>query len=317
MTAPVRVLLAGLGDFGERHAAAVAANPGAELVAVVGRDPGRTAAFAERHGVAGWSVDLEEALRDHRPDAVIIAAPGALHLPMTRAALAAGASVLLEKPVVPTIAEIDELRRAAEAAPGFVMPAHVLRFSAPYRELRRRLQEGRIGTPVSFAFRRYRARDHDRRFPDVHPAYMTAIHDIDLAIWLSGQRFSELSATSTRVEGAAQPGSVMAHARGDRGAVCSFAVSWLLPDGVAEDALEVFGTEGMLALDHRYVLRERSDAGEGETEFPDYDLDVALQEEVDHFVACVARGEASDVITLEEALHGLELAEAMAQGGRA
>lgn len=317
MTAPVRVLLAGLGDFGERHAAAVAANPGSELVAVVGRDPGRTAAFAGRHGVTGVSTDLDSALVEHRPDAVVIAAPGALHLPMTCAALAAGASVLLEKPVVPTVAEIAELRRAADAAPGFVMPAHVLRFSAPYRELRCRLQEGRIGEPVSFAFRRYRALDHDRRFPDVHPAYMTAIHDIDLAIWLSGQRFSELSATATRVEGAAQPGSVMAHARGDRGAVASFAVSWLLPDGHAEDALEVFGTEGMLALDHRYTLRERSGAGEASTEFPDYDLDSALQEEVDHFIACVARGQASSVITLEEALHGLELAEAMAQGGGA
>lgn len=317
MTVPVRVLLAGLGDFGERHAAAVAANPRAELVAVVGRDAGRTAAFAERHGAVAWAVDLEEALEAHRPDAVIIAAPGALHLPMTRAALAAGASVLLEKPVVPTIAEIGELRRAAASAPGFVMPAHVLRFSAPYRELRRRLQEGRIGVPVSFGFRRYRALDHDRRFPDVHPAYMTAIHDIDLAIWLSGQRFSRLAATAAHVHGAAQPGAVMAHARGDGGAVCSFAVSWLLPDGQAEDALEVFGTEGMLALDHHYVLRERSVSGDAYTEFPDYDLDSALQEEVDHFIDCVAHGEASPVITLEEALHGLELAEAMAQGGRA
>src|SRR5690606_11950359 len=133
------------------------------------RDPGRTAEFAARYGVPGVSTDLEAALAEHRPDAVVIAAPGALHLPMTRAALLAGASVLLEKPVVPTSDEIDELRRVALEASGFVMPAHVLRFSAPYRELRRRLREGRIGEPVSFAFRRYRALDHDHRFPDVHP----------------------------------------------------------------------------------------------------------------------------------------------------
>ncbi len=318
MATAVRVAVVGLGDFGRRHARSFAAHPGSELVAVVGRDGPRTSAFASELGselgpargrVAAYT-DLDRMLEAERPDAVAIATPGALHLGMATAALGAGASVLLEKPVVPTIAEIEPLRVAAAAAPGFVMPAHVLRFAEPYREVARRIREGRIGEPLSFAFRRFRSADHDSRFPDVHPVYMTAIHDIDLAIWFGARAFEHVTAVSAAAPGAAQPSAVTVSARTAAGATASFSVAWLLPGEHAEDSLEVIGTEGMIALDHEYRVRELSAARDRDVvEFPGYDLDHALDAEIDHFVRCVTAGAPSDRITLEEALLGLELAE--------
>lgn len=311
MATAVRVAVVGLGDFGRRHARSFARHPDSELVAVVGRDAERTSAFAAELGSARAYTDLERMLEVERPDAVAIATPGALHLEMAVAALAAGCAVLLEKPVVPTIAEIAPLRAAAEASRGFVVPAHVLRFAEPYREVERRIREGRIGAVRSFAFRRFRSTDHDARFPDVHPVYMTAIHDIDLAVWFGARGFDHVSAVSSTAPGAAQPSTVTVTARTASGAAVSFSVAWLLPGDHAEDSLVVLGTEGMISLDRDYRMRELSTArGLEVLEFPDYALDDALDAEIDHFIRCASSRTPSDRIALDDALLGLELAEA-------
>lgn len=302
-----RVLLVGLGDFGALHAQAIVDHPEADLAVVVGRRPDSTEEFARRFGAAAWSIDLAAALRDHTPDAVVVASPGATHLPFARAAVEAGAAVLLEKPVVPTIEEAAALRELAARPGAFVMPAHILRFAAPYQEVQRRIREGAIGEVRALSFRRHRGVDHDARFPDVHPAFMTAIHDIDLAIWMAGGALGAVDAHNVAAPGHSQPGAVFAQARlGD--AVASFEVAWLLPDGHAEQSFEVFGSEGMLAVDREFIVREVSSREVSSTPFDGFSLEDALATEIDHFLACVRAGTRSDVVTIDEALRGLEIA---------
>lgn len=304
---PSRVLLVGLGDFGALHAQAIIDHPDAELTVVVGRQADPTEQFAQRFGAAAWSTDLAAALRDHTPDAVIVASPGATHLPFTQAAVEAGAAVLLEKPVVPTIAEAAALREIAARPGAFVMPAHILRFAAPYREVHKRIREGAIGGVRALSFRRHRGVDHDARFPDVHPAFMTAIHDIDLAIWMATGELGAVDAHNVPALAHSQPGAVFAQARlGD--AVASFEVAWLLPDGHAEQSFEVFGTDGMLAVDRDFTVREVSSREVSETPFSGFSLDEALADEIDHFLHCVQEVTRSDVVTIDEALRGLEVA---------
>lgn len=314
---PVRVAVVGLGDFGRRHARSFAAHPGSELVGVVGRDPAGTAAFASELGSVTSYTSLERMLEEEQPDAVAIATPGALHLQMASSALRAGTHVLLEKPTVPTTAEIEPLRKLVANSRGFVMPAHVLRFAEPYREVARRIRAGRIGEPLAYSFRRFRSIDHDVRFPDVHPVYMTAIHDIDLAIWYGARDFRQVKAVSVLGQGTAQPSAVSFIAQANSRATVSFSVAWTLPDESAEDSFEVLGTKGMIALDHEYRLREISIGSVSEVvEFPRYELNQALDAEIDHFIRCVAAGAPSDQISLEEAFLGLGLAERAVRAGQ-
>lgn len=309
--ARIRTLLVGLGDFGALHAQAIVDHPDAELTAVVGRRADATEEFARQFGVAAWSIDLHAALREHRPDAVVIASPGSTHLPFTEAALDAGAAVLLEKPVVPTFAEAAGFREMVDRTGGLVIPAHILRFAAPYREVQRRVREGVIGEVRALSFRRHRGVDHDRRFPDVHPAFMTAIHDIDLAVWMAPGALGPVVAHNVPAPGHHQPGAVFAQATLGE-AVASFEVAWLLPDGEAEQSLEVFGTRGMLAIDRDFTVRQSTAGGTSTTPFPGFSLDEALATEIDHFIECVRTGTSSDVVTVDEALLGLEIAHRIA-----
>src|SRR5262249_57619177 len=98
---------------------------------------------------------------------------------------------------------------AAIASSAFVMPAHILRFAPPYVSLKARVAGGAIGRLLAIHSNRDRSRDHLQLYPDVHPALMTLIHDIDLALWISGSPALRVSAYQ---RGDAVPTLVWAHA---------------------------------------------------------------------------------------------------------
>jgi predicted dehydrogenase len=109
-------------------------------VAVGSRAPG----LAEEYGVA--AEPSAEALLA-RPDvqAVIIATPHSTHLPLTRAAAAAGKHVYIEKPMAVTLAECDAMIAACKAAGVLLNVNNVTRHRASPRTAKRLLDEGRIG----------------------------------------------------------------------------------------------------------------------------------------------------------------------------
>jgi predicted dehydrogenase len=315
-TDPVRVAVVGAGGFGALHARAFAANPDCELVAVVDRVRERAEAVAAEVGAVAYET-VDALLAEQRVHGVSVVTSGAAHLESTLAALSAGASVLLEKPVVTTAAEGATLRAAVDAAPGFVMPAHILRFAAPYRELRHRLGSGAIGPARALSFRRHRTLDHDTRFADVHPVLMTMIHDLDLALWLTGATPARVTARQVEVAGRAQPLAVWAEVEteGD-GPVLSFQVSWSLAQGGLPDALEVVGETGALALGLVPRVEDFGAGGAGADGGATVDDALtpaaahgALAEEIRAFVDGVRFGRAPDAVTLDEALVGIDLAE--------
>ena len=109
--APVpRVALCGAGWISNAHAAAARFN-GFELVAVASRSVERTAQQAARlatHGVT--YADLPAGA-----DIVVVATPPGNHAADTIRMLAAGAAVLVEKPLCRTLAEADAIVEAAES----------------------------------------------------------------------------------------------------------------------------------------------------------------------------------------------------------
>jgi predicted dehydrogenase len=84
--------------------------------------------------------------------------------------------VLLEKPVATSSPEVQAIETAAIDSSAFVMPAHILRFAAPYVSLRARVAEGAIGRLLGIDSNRDRSRDHLQLYADVHPALMTLRH---------------------------------------------------------------------------------------------------------------------------------------------
>jgi len=312
VTAPLRIGVIGVGRFGERHLSAYARQE-VEIVGVADRDKERARAVAERFGVDRWFADSAELIRDRRPDGVSVVTPGRHHLEPTLTALSHGCSVLLEKPVTTSSAEVAAIEAAAADSSAFVMPAHILRFAAPYVSLRARVGEGAVGRLLGIHSRRDRSRDHMQLFPDIHPALMTLIHDIDLALWISGAQALRVSAYQRGGEGDGAPALLWAHVEADDGSLWSLRTSWLLPLHTSlADRLEVYGSDGAVVLD----LQPTVSVFGSSTEAVDHELTPdahagAIDAEISHFCSCIRRGTASDIVTLAEAAHGVRIAEAI------
>ena len=108
-----RFAVLGTGHWAAKtHAAAVAAHPEAELVAVWGRDLVKARTAAAPYGAAAYD-DLEATLSD--VDAVSIAVPPDVQATLAVRAATAGKHLLLDKPLALTVAAADDVVRAAAA----------------------------------------------------------------------------------------------------------------------------------------------------------------------------------------------------------
>jgi predicted dehydrogenase len=97
----------------EVHAASLAGHPDAELVGVWGRDLAKAKAAGAQFDVPG-TTDLDELLAD--VDAVSIAVPPDVQVPLAVAAAQAGRHLLLEKPIALDLAGADRVVDATRAA---------------------------------------------------------------------------------------------------------------------------------------------------------------------------------------------------------
>ncbi|MBN2550292.1 MAG: Gfo/Idh/MocA family oxidoreductase [Anaerolineales bacterium] len=141
----MKFLIAGLGSIGRRHLR--------NLLALGERDillyRTRRSTLPDDE-LAGLPVetDLQAALA-HRPDAVIIANPTALHLDVAIPAAQAGCHLLLEKPVSHSMERLDDLQSALQRGGGQVLVGFQFRFHPGLQQVRRWLAEGAIGRPLS------------------------------------------------------------------------------------------------------------------------------------------------------------------------
>ena len=103
--------------------------------------------------VAGWLrgvqpvTDLDEVLADDEIDVVDLCTPPHLHRAQVETVLAAGKDVFCEKPLVGSVAEVDELASMPRPAGRTVMPILQYRFGHGIQKLRRVVDLGLAGKP--------------------------------------------------------------------------------------------------------------------------------------------------------------------------
>jgi len=89
---------------------------------------------------------LDEVLADPEVAAVAIATPAATHLPVARAALAAGKHVLVEKPLAANLSDGIDLVEQADKAGLVLMLDHTYCYTPAVAHLRELVRGGGIGT---------------------------------------------------------------------------------------------------------------------------------------------------------------------------
>lgn len=175
--------------------------------AVVDTDPERRAEAA-RQGVPETPDDIAAVLGRDDIDVVDICTPPASHVSLAERALAAGHHVILEKPLVGSLAECDRLAAAATTARGVLMPILQYRWGNGLRRLRCLIDLGITGplhaATVETHWNRgpgYFARPWRGKFATELGGCLTnhAIHAHDLLRCIAGDAADVFARVATRI----------------------------------------------------------------------------------------------------------------------
>ena len=207
MTDPLGIAIIGCGGIARSHAQAIQQVQGARLVATVDIVPQRAEVLAAEYDAPQAYTAYQDALSDPAVGAVIICLPHHLHADVAMAAAEAGKHILCEKPMATTLAEVDGMIEAADAAGVRLMVGQVLRFREANILARRLLREGRIGQPHHLIRRRYH---HIRSYPnapwskDPEKAggwvlYGFGSHEVDMILWLLDGQAERVYAEGAKV----------------------------------------------------------------------------------------------------------------------
>jgi predicted dehydrogenase len=170
----IRAGVVGTGHMGQYHVLVYAELPDVELVGVVDLDADRAKMVA-----GGYET---RAFTDHRQligmvDVASVAVPTEEHFTVARDLLEAGVSVLVEKPMAPTLEEARALFRIADRTGAVLHVGHVERFNGAVDELK-----GLVASPILIESRRLGPFVPRVRKDTVVMDLM--IHDIDIVLGL-------------------------------------------------------------------------------------------------------------------------------------
>lgn len=309
----MKFLIAGFGSIGRRHLRNLLALGERDILLL--RSHRSTLPDDE---IAGFPVetDLHAALA-HRPDAVIIANPTALHLDVAIPAAAMGCSILLEKPIAHDLARIGELEAAVRQGGARVLVGFQFRFHPTLRRAVQLLQEGAIGQPLS-------ARAHWGEYlPNWHPwedyrqgyaarpdlgggVILTLCHPFDYLRMLLGDvetvwAFAASKGLNLPVEDTAEVGL-----RFTSGALGSIHLDYMQQPPA--HTLEIIGSAGTLRWNNADGSLSISSGQEWQTETPPegFDRNWLFMDEMRNLLA-MAAGEAQPVCSLADGIQALKL----------
>ncbi|NJR70479.1 MAG: Gfo/Idh/MocA family oxidoreductase [Synechococcales cyanobacterium CRU_2_2] len=143
MVDSIRVGLVGTGYAAKLRAQALLAETRADLVAIAGNDPSRTAEFAASYDAV--ATDWRSLIQRPDLDLIIIATLNRDHGPIAAAALGAGKHVVVEYPLALELEQARSLVRQAQANNLLLHVEHIELLGGLHRALLENLD--RIGTP--------------------------------------------------------------------------------------------------------------------------------------------------------------------------
>ena len=254
----MKVAIVGAGGISHRHAEAYASTGRTELVGVSDIVFSQAEALAGKFGSTPYA-DLPELLAKADPDLVSVTTPPGSHAALALQILAAGKSVLLEKPPVLSLAEMDAVAEAERSSAGSVYVVFQHRHGSGGVRAADLLSRGVLGEPrvavcETLWFRPRSYFDPEWRGTWVGegggPTLGHGIHQIDLLLHLLGP-WQTINATAVRLDRPVEFEDVsMASVTFENGAVATVINSLLSPRELSRIRIDTTG--GTLEVNHLY-----------------------------------------------------------------
>ena len=273
----MKVAVVGAGFQGRLHVEHLSAIEDVEVVAICDTDAARAAAVGAAFGITHVYDDYRRLLDAHHLDLVTVCTMPFLHREMTVDALAAGAHVLCEKPLAMNATEGRAMLDAAAAAGRLLTVGFNMRHTRSAQILKRFVDSGRFGPPVyTRAWAKasqipWWGQHYRRNISGGGALAATAVHLVDLAIWLAGNPTPTTASASMRrlfptKRGSTAPDEaaavafdaedlISAHVRFDNGFWLTVEGSWIdnrpSVDGVPswDYSLDAVGERAQIQLD--------------------------------------------------------------------
>jgi predicted dehydrogenase len=320
MTIEPRIGVAGLGYMGRNHARVLARMEGIAFAG--GADP----AGDVHRALGGFPLypSLED-LIDAGIDGVILATPAEEHEKGAIRLAEAGIHTLVEKPVAKDLDGAIAMRDAFANTGLVCAVGHIERFNPALQEMKYRLSQRCLGKVFSIATKR--AGPFPLRTYETGVVRDLASHDIDIVHWLLG-RFGALTAELGHQIGTDREDLVEAIGRLEDDTVVSISVNWLTPS--KQRSVTVLGERGALVADlltsdltfysnaaipvEWEEMARLKGVSEGDVTRYAIRKPEPLQSELEGFRDAILGAPGAQIVTLEEGIDVMEIAEAMLRG---
>ncbi|MDE0780266.1 MAG: Gfo/Idh/MocA family oxidoreductase [Alphaproteobacteria bacterium] len=255
-------------------------------------DPVRQAEITAETNPASMTDDWRTLIENDSIDAIIIAmTPETARFPIVMGALEAGKHVFVEKPIAPSLAEAEQAYTLAKASNLKITVGYSRRFDPRYAYVRKALQNGLIGEPVTCLISRHSTRELGEKITGrskMSPTSIGGVHDLDFVLWClqprkpvriysqtTGKLFSRKSDT---------PDHQWVMVTMNDGTTVTIGIGWILPAGYpnfVQAWIEVIGTEGALSIDDTHKEIQYNTVHDGIR----YPMSSMPGEQIDHIFA--------------------------------
>jgi predicted dehydrogenase len=338
MTDKVRLAPVGLGRWARVLARGAQRGDVIELSSCFSRDEAKRTAFAEEFGIERTASSYEELLADPAVEGVIITTPNDTHKDVIIQALEAGKAVYTDKPIAHTLEDANRIAAAVADTGGVFSVGHSSRRLSGHREMKRWLEDGRIGD-ISLAeanFSNERGLELTpqtwRYYADKSPGgafIQLGVHHADTLQFLLGPVKSVTAHARKLYTKSEVPDAIMAILEFESGPLGYIGTGWASP-GVY--SMNLLGTKANLMYDLDFTHWDESHLaddwsrlrsqfyGESERQAVELPRTDMFREQLEEF-ALAARGEATVEVGAREAVLALAVVrsalESSARDGQA
>ena len=262
----IGIAVIGNGRMGSLRAHLASRDPRVDFLALSDADSDKSAAVAAKVGADLHTDDNLAALLHPRVTAVIVSTPEGEHTDAICAALEAGKTVLVEKPIALSLVDADRILETLGNSQGTLHVGYTQRVRRRYVSVKEHIDAGRLGKVLMARMHIYSPRsmfqEINKRAAHASPITDGLTYVADMALWYFAPR------KVVRVYAQAGSDVFPDHPRKlgdygwavvtfDDGSTASLGVSAILPTNwpayVSSIGMEIFGTEGTLAINDSHT----------------------------------------------------------------